>query len=296
MGVIETTGYKKKSYIHFFDEDLQFLYKKEFRLASLSEYWDTPQCREGAVYAIPKGLFGKREETCILKYNVKEDRHEKLDLGLWNMNSFAFSKTHVFGVNTVNFASTIARRSLGNKKEEVFSKSFPGLYIYDLEVLDGNLYALFTEDEKSYFGKVSMETLEFLEKYDVTPYGAPHSMIFAGDKIYLTNQYANFDGKPSTVLTVFYPETKTVYTVDLKTKYPDHLVAVEDLLFVSHNRCVSCKGNQVTVLNLSDETFQTLSVPHLTMQIAWADSFLYILSELEVYKYEYKDDRLTRVA
>lgn len=48
IGIIETTGYKSKSYIHFFDKDLKFLYKKVFNYASLSEPFDRPITKNGA--------------------------------------------------------------------------------------------------------------------------------------------------------------------------------------------------------------------------------------------------------
>lgn len=55
IGIIETTGYKSKSYIHFFDKDLKFLYKKVFNYASLSEPFDRPICENGDVKIAPFG-------------------------------------------------------------------------------------------------------------------------------------------------------------------------------------------------------------------------------------------------
>ena len=51
IGIIETTGYKNKSYIHFYDSNLNFLYKEENNYASLSDSWDDAKigrasCRE----------------------------------------------------------------------------------------------------------------------------------------------------------------------------------------------------------------------------------------------------------
>lgn len=124
VGVIETTGYKNKSYIHFYDSDLNFLYKEENDYASLSESWADPICKNRILFSIPKETFENQDEKCIVGYNIDADEYQEYDMDLYSMNELAVSKDYIFGVNTLNTISTISRCTIDQTNEKPIKKNF----------------------------------------------------------------------------------------------------------------------------------------------------------------------------
>lgn len=296
IGIIETTGYKNKSYIHFLDDDLNYIAKKENEYASLSEPFDYPIYKNGDLFVIPKGEFEKRKEKCILRYHLQSDRYEEYDTGLQSMNRMAVSKDYIFGVNTINNTSTIVRCSI-NQRSDTLSAQFPDLYISELVVLNETLYAIFNSNlHEVFFVELSVETLEIIHQYDITPYGSPCSFIEHDDKIYISNQYADsISGEPSTLLTVFDKVNQTFSQINTKEQSPNNLVVLNDLLFISHYDRVQATGNQISVMDLNTNECNAYEFEHPVKQIASDGTFLYLLGENQIYKYKFENQEFLEV-
>lgn len=292
IGVIETTGYKSKSYIHFFDEDLKFLYKEEFDYASLSEPFDRPVCENGEVYIIPKGEFEKREETYILKYNIKSDEYKLYNTHIASMNRLAISKEFVFGVNCINGTSNLVRCSK-KSAEGITAKEFKSIYIAEMFVLHEKLYVIMhTEDAKIIFAELSIETLEIVEQYDITSYGSPCNLIDYEGKIYFSNQYEDeILGTLSSSLTVFDVNKKTFKQIELNEYSSNNLVVKDEQLFVSHYDRVQNQGNKISVVDIKSNVVETYDFEHPIKQISTADEYFYVLGDNSIYKYSYEDSQ-----
>lgn len=296
LGVIETTGYKNKSYLHFFDEDLNFLYKEEVDYASLSEPFDNPICEDGEVYIIPKGEFEKREETYILKYNIESNEYKLYDTQINSMNRLAVSKEFLFGVNCINGNSNLVRCS----KEDltnVTTKEFKHVYIAEMFVLNEKLYVIIHDEEaKIIFAELSIETLEVVEQYDITSYGSPCDLIEYENKIYFSNQYEDETlGIPSSCLTVFDIEKKTFDQIKLTQCSTNNLIIENGLLFVSHFDRVQNQGNKVSVVNLDTGNINTYELNHQVKQISAMNEYFYILGDNCMYKYNYDGHQFIQI-
>lgn len=297
LGIIETTGYKNQSYIHFFDENLNFLYREENQYASLSEPFDYPIFKNGDLFTIPKGEFEKRKETCILKYDIQADTYKEFDVGLRSMNRLAVSENYVFGVNTINGISTIARCSINSSSPNLYSKTFTGIYIQEIVVLEDELYAILSSDEQElYLAKFSKDSLEVLEKYDISQYGSPCNLVEFEGKIYISNQYRDaLTAELSSLITIFDKNTKTFSQIDLQENSPNNLLVMQDALFVSHFDRVQAQGNKVSIINLRTNGCETHTLNHPVKQIATDGNYLYVLGDKIIYKYVYKNEGLIEV-
>lgn len=290
IGIIETTGYKSKSYIHFFDKDLKFLYKKVFNYASLSEPFDRPICENGEVYIIPKGEFEKREETYILKYSIKSDEYELYDTHIPSMNRLAISKDFIFGVNCINGTSNLVRCSR-KSSDNITAKELKNIYVAEMFVIQEKLYVIMhTEDAKIIFAELSIETLEILEQYDITPYGSPCNLIEYEGKIYFSNQYEDETlGTPSSSLTVFDIDKKVFEQIELDTYSPNNLIVKNGQLFISHYDRVQNQGNKISVVDINSNIVEIYNFNHPIKQISIADEYFYILGDNSIYQYSYED-------
>lgn len=296
LGVIETTGYKNKSYLHFFDEDLNFLYKEEVNYASLSEPFDNPICENGEVYIIPKGKFEKRKETFVLKYNIKSDEYKLYNAQINSMNRLAVSSEFLFGVNCINGNSNLVRCS----KEDltnVTTKEFKHVYIAEMFVLNEKLYVIIhNEESKIIFAELSIETLEIVEQYDITSYGSPCDLIEYKNKIYFSNQYQDETlGTLSSNLTVFDIGKKSFEQIQLSEYSPNNLIIKDKRLFVSHYDRVQNQGNKISVVHLDTGTINTYELAHPIKQISATDEYFYILGDDCIYKYSYDGYQFTQM-
>lgn len=299
IGVIETTGYKNKSYIHFFDSDLNFLYKEENNYASMSETWDKAICRNHILYSIPRGIFETQEEECIVEYNIKTDKYTEYDTNLYSMNELTASKNYIFGVNTINSVSTISRKTIGQSQEAPFMKEFPNEYIFEMIVLDENLYCFSSSfiDDSVHFKHLSIDNLSVLEDFDITEYGDPADMLQVGKDIYFTNQYTDtFSAIPSKMLTVFDSEEKTFSQIELSENSPNDILKYNDLLIISHYDRVQATGNKITIYSLPDNKVEkVIDLNHNAVQCIIDDNFLYVLGDDSVSKFIIEDNDLKKI-
>lgn len=295
IGVIETTGYENKSYIHFFDEDLNPLFTEENDFSSISEPFDFPVYQDGKMYAIPKGEFESRNEHCILCYDITSDSYQEYDTGLQAMNSLAVSKNYLFGVNTQNDISTIVRCNISNS--ECFSKKFPEVYIPKIVVINNFLYAVLYEGEKIFLAEISQETLNIVNQYDITQYGDPCNLLEFQNKIYISNQYIDtLSGIPSTYITVFNQADHTFNQINTKEESPDNLISLNNLLFVSHYDRVQATGNIISVINIQTRKCVSYDFKHMVKQIATDGEYVYVLGDYCLYKYEFKNGNFLEIA
>lgn len=296
IGIIETTGYKNKSYIHFFDDNLNLICKEENNYSSLSEPFDFPIYKDGNIFAIPKGIFDKRKETSILCYNIQSDSYTEYDVGLRSMNRLAVSEKYLFGINTVNNISTIVRSNI-DQQSEILSKNFNNIFISEITVLNETLYAIFVFDSKNiYLVELSVETLEIINQYDISQYGDPCRFIENNGKIYMSNQYTDlFSGIPSTMITVFDKSNATFTQINTNESSPNNLVKIKDWLFVSHYDRVQATGNKISVIELNSNECLNFSFEHSVKQIATDEEYLYILGDNCIYKYLFENKRFKEV-
>lgn len=293
IGVIETTGYKHKSYLHFYDENLNALYIEENNYASLSEPFDSPIFQDGYMYSIPKGDFDRRAEKCILQYDCKNDMYKEFDVGLRSMNSLAVSSDYLFGVNTINTSSTLVRCTI--KSGETLSAQFPFFYLRKIAVCGEKLYAIANDIGRDthnvFFMELSLETLEIIEKYDITQYGSSCELVEHNNKLYISTQYSDVTvGIPSTTITVFDLETKTFDNIDTGVNTPNNMCLDGDLMFVSHYEQVNGRGNSITTIDLNSGSKKNHAFDHIVQQIALSNDFIYILGEDELYQYRYENE------
>lgn len=300
IGIIETTGYKNKSYIHFYDSDLNFLYKEENNYASLSDSWDDAVCHNNILFSIPKGTFEKQDEQCIIEYNINTDQYKEYDMNLYSMNELAVSKNYIFGVNTIDYISTIARRTIGQFNEKPLMKEYPDEYIFEMIVLDEDLYYFSSDskDESVHFKQLSIDNLSVIEDYDITEFGSPADMLKVGNNIYFTNQYTDADsGIPSNKITVFDSEKKSFSQIELSENNPNDILKYNNLLIISHYDRVQAIGNKITIYNLSDNRIErVINLNHDSVQCILKDNFLYVLSHDSISKYLITDNDLKEIS
>lgn len=299
IGIIETTGYKNKSYIHFFDGDLNFLYKEENNYASLSEYWDYAICHNHILYSISRGIFGKQDVKCIVEYNIQTDKYEEYDMNLYSMNELAVSNKYVFGVNTINWVSSISKKAIGQYDETPFIKEFPNEYIFEITVLNENLYcfSLSFKDDSVHFKHLSIDTLTVLEDFDISEYGDPAQMVQVGTKIYFTNQDTDMNsGNPSKMITVFDTKKKNFSQIELSEGRLNDIIRYNDLLIISHYDRVQSTGNKITIYSLSDKRIEkVIELNHDAVQCVIRDDYLYVLGHDSVSKFLIENNDLKEI-
>lgn len=296
VGVIETTGYKNKSYLHFYDENLNFLYKEENKYSSLSEPFDAPQYQNGKLYTIPKGKFEVRNEHCILEYDIASNQYREYNTGLRAMKRLVVTQKYLFGVNTIDGVSTISRCEIGTDNE--ISVRFTGKDIVEMKVLDGALFVIWNDIKAStvHFIKLSVDDLTELENYDITAFGSPADLVKHEDNIYMSYQYSDdVLGIVSDKITVFSCTAKTFSQITLKENSPNDMIIHQDTIMVSHYDRVQGEGNKLSFYNLTTAQSEVIELTHSVKEMLSDGEFLYILGDHELFKYAINENSLTKL-
>lgn len=288
VGVIETAEFKKKSYIHFYDSDLNFLYKEACHYPSMSEAWDDPVFQNGNLYSIPRDMSAIRCKECIVEYSIEKDKYNEYDTGLALMNELAVSKKYLFGVNSINNSSVISRNAIGDTESKPLTKEFLNEYISEMIVLDENLYCFsYLDDDSVLFKHLSIDDLSVIEEYDITKYGTPADMLKIDDCIYITNQdTSGSSGVPSKMLTVFNCKEKTFSQIELTENSSNDILKYNNYLIISHYDRVQNTGTKITIYNLSEnKTENVIDLGRELSQCVIDGDALYVLGNDTISKY-----------
>ncbi|MCL1791477.1 MAG: hypothetical protein FWG40_09065 [Peptococcaceae bacterium] len=302
VGVIETTEQENKSVLTLYNESLNRVGTLMFDLGSMGTFYDPPKIYKDSMYVIPKGLGNQKNLKCVLQVDLRTGTGRQYNLGLAGMNSFEVNDHYIFGVNTLNFQSVIAR--LDKTANVVKTITLPGTYIERLILGDRNLFAFGID--KSNDGTVTSDlyeidatTLSILRKHAIGSYGiSHHGALFVNGKLFFTNA-TKADGirneSPTNVLTVYDPADAGFETIQLDAFFPAQILRFENKLLVTHCNLVTGEGKNISIYNLDTGETKLVSLDHNVSQISIHRDSLFMTDGVSLYHYKIAGTDLTYI-
>ncbi len=290
-GVIETTGQENRTYISFYNDDLEKLGEESFKYGSMGDGFSLPIVFDNNMFIVPKGIYNKKELTFVMGYDLDKGKVEKYDTGLQNMNNITVGEDYIYGVNTMNNISNIVKCNRSTK--ELLKKEIPETYISYIEIYGDELFA-FGEIEKegkmkSYLYIFDSNTLDILEKIDISDIGfGQYYTAMKDNKLYFPTAFLieGVEDQPTNKLSEYSRESREIRTYDLKENYPFQIMEYKDRLLITHFDPVAVKGNMISIFDIKDGSSEVIEFNHNIEQLELDGENIIILGDGYLHKYD----------
>ena len=290
-GIIKTTSQENKSFILFYDNNLQEVGREKIKYGSMGDGFSLPIIYDKSMYIVPKGIGTSKELTFIMEYNLNTGNIVKYNTGLQNMNSITITQDFVYGVNTLNFNSNIVKCNKNTR--ELLTKTIEKTYINYMEVYRGKLYAFARVGEntgmKNYLYVFDANNLDLLNKIDITSIGiGQESTLMQKNKLFFTTLYeiGDYEDQPSNKLSILNIESYQIKSYELREKYPYQIIDFNDKLLITHFDPVTRIGNKISILDLQTYDSNIIELEHNIQQIEKSDDTFIILGDEKLFIYD----------
>lgn len=274
IGVVETMGNKNKSYVHWYNEDLEEVGVQKLKYANLGNTFTKPVYDADEVYLIPEGLIGKKDTQKVISINQEEFAVTEYDIPNIALQDVALTDSYLFVNSNLNFQTHLSRldRETGEFNEEILEEA----YFESMLSVDDKLYLFGTMDRGSVenitenYLYVLDADFHLLETIDLTDVGNGAYKFLLDDRdLYISLATTKRD-RPNSTLLKINVDTLEIEVIDLEINYPDSLVKYKDQLLIAHSDIVTGEGTIVTMLDLNTNEKEVVD---LEMNIFFMDIY-----------------------
>lgn len=253
IGIVETTGDKYKSSIHWYDKELEELDVQELKYAGLGSSFNAPVYYEDEIYLIPEGLFTKRDTEKVISINKYDFTINEYSVPNIALKQVAVNDDYIYVNSNLNYQTHISRI---NKKTDEFDEIiFDGAYFSNIIAIDDKIYIfgnMLEEFDKNHM-YVTDKELNEVESFDISEYGRDISkyLIDNGFLYVTTNPYDESD--ELTYLLKINIDNNHIEAINLDEKYNDSILAYKGKILVSHNDIVTQEGSKLSILDENEK-------------------------------------------
>lgn len=303
VGVVETSGEKKKSGITFYDADLNKKDTLKLKYATLGDMFCNATVRNGNLYIIPQGYDAEKDEKKVLEINLSNLKTNIYEINQFGMYGLSVDDENIYVCSNLNEVSYIGK--CNKKTKEVQERTIKNVYVTQVLAHDGKLYAFGTKmyDTKTEETKKNTsylyiydENFELTDTINISKYGdSQDKMISYEDKIYFCNTYNEETELPNNTVCVYSPDSGSIETITLQKNYPLDLNVYNNMLIVSHYDMLSedvTKGS-ISFVNLESKEQKNLELDHGADYMTRKGNSLYILSIKDNKLYKYAIDEMS---
>jgi len=286
-GVIVTTGQKEKSYICYYDKELELLNTQELSYGMVGDTFTDVTVKDGTLYATAQGLDQKKNTGLLLGVNLEDGKVDTFPHNLVGPAAHVEDEKFLYVCNNLNFISNIVqidKTSGEQKKVEVDVHNITNLVSYQ-----NQLYAFGMDYEED--GTISSyilifdDSLNLKKKIDITEDGnSSYQAIIVDEKLYFS-LITTSQNEPSNKIGVLDLTNLEVSMIELDNTYPFDMVCKDSKIYISHYPFGEQTG-RITVLDLAAGEQIVYELEHPVMQMAIKDNMLIMPVDNMIYMYE----------
>lgn len=261
LGVVETTSQEYKSYIHWFNEDLELVEKQELEYAMLGSHFYNPVYEEDQVMLIPAGLGNKKDTKKVIGINTSDFSIEEYPFNNIALNDITARGSKIYAVNTLNGDTHLSSYN----KEDESSKEIiiENEYICGITDIDGEIYAFSAtmEDITPEFTLyIYNEELNLIDEIDISDYGTTQLKSLVDGDYFYTSVMSTKDDLPGTTLMKISTKTHEIEEIDIGEEFPNDIYNYEDQLIITNYDPVTNEGTKITVLDKNSYEKQVIDL------------------------------------
>ncbi len=287
VGIIETNGYKKKSSLLIYDDNLTRLTDVPVKYASVGSIFYNPFVDQQELYVIPQGSADKKDEKKVLQINLTDFKKKTYDIDQPAMNDICSDEAYIYTCNTLNGDSYINK--CRKEDQSVKMQSVAQMYISKIVCADGKIYAFGTKKVEHAFRSYLLifdEELQLTDQIDISECGSSHYKAIVRDgNLFFSNNIDSNEESGNTV-SIFSMKDKTIDTITLNQNSPWDLALFQDYLVVSHYTPGSQGNGCISLYNLNTHEVSGYPLDHAAEQMAIKENNIYILAEKCLYQYK----------
>lgn len=279
VGVVETSGSEKKSFVRLYSEQLHSAGSIEIDQATMGSYFYKSCVFDEVLYISPLGYANEKDNAEILGISLNDLSVKSYKTKRPAM-TVAANDHYAFGCGNVNGSSYI--ESVDKKSGEVHSAEFLNQYVDLIIWADDSLFAFGSKYGPDGLCGATIsrldENLKVTRVYDIAEFGSESSyaVVYEG-ALYFSYSSEVSDASGLGVLDL---ETGDTRSIDLDASDPAALLIYDGKLYIAHQDLVANSNESKGVLSLYDfesEKVETKELPFGPYQMALSCDDLYFL-------------------
>ena len=294
IGVVQTSSAKLKSYINFFDEELNLLDTKKIYCAGLSHCWDFPKVFGKKVFMNIKGTDFLLK-TKVLELDFKNKKYELFDVKQKFNNCMAVDKKikNVYVANCVGDTNILKYNIKSKEKKRIVIND---IYITQMKVYGNELFAFgnfFYPEPKSFIYIINTHSMKVIKKINISDYGlGQYDFIKINNYLFFTSQSQakkNIDGQnyfecDNNILYKYDLAKNKIKKIELLAACPKQIFYYNNKLIISHDDWHNGQKN-LSVYDLKTHETKLVDLKVSPYQI-WLDkNKIYLTDRQKIFRY-----------
>ncbi len=295
LSVITTSGIKKESTLHFFDDELNVIGSYHLPYASVGNHFYVPEIQGHDLFLPTHGYAHLKDEEHVLHIDLSELNCTPVFVGQPGINCVSLQNGFLYTCNTLNNISYISKVDLSGEKVE--NALFPQIYMTKLISDETFLYAFGTVLAENLSSSLYIldQNMDVVDTVDLTGLGiTQYKAVQDEDYLYFSNPVDSQD-RPTNRIGCFNKKSREIQSFTLDHFMPNDLLIYNDTLLIAHYNPVTAESDGITLFDLNTEIQTHLPLSHGIEQMVRIEDSLYILFEKTIYEYHVEDTNLERI-
>lgn len=258
VGIITTSNKKDKSHLHYFDENLEAVYKEKIPYANVSQIWSSPHVYHDKRYYTIEGPYDKKDAKKVLEVDKDTGSINYYDVENMNLQYATVLKDKLFVSSNLNFTSHITCVSL-QENMVIGHRDKEGIYDHLLISVSDSVFAFYDQEDEMVRFDVFDSNCHLIAQKDLGKAFIGLKYLILDDQIVLGVN--DFDSKVITVNT----NTYEVNLVDITVSYLNEMLLYKDKIVALHSNHFDEEPSTISFMD--PDSFEVLDTVTLDMHL-----------------------------
>ncbi|NLM05318.1 MAG: hypothetical protein GX219_00130 [Tissierellia bacterium] len=294
FGVITTMGNKAKSYIDYYDKNLELVITESLKYAELGGITTAPVYVEDSIFILPRGNYYEGYDNKVLEINKKTFDIETYEFKNYAFMSLAADEGKIYTVMTEGPSPLARIEALDRKNGELKEVSLKGLanYMYSTGKKLFVFYNTYSADEPMSFVDIYTSELDLIETINLNQYGSyQNNGLLLDEFLYIPTPRKLNDDESNLVLKININDFK-IECIELNESLPFEILHYKNSLLISHYDYTNQnqENSKLTILNLETGEQIVKNLDRIAEKIEVYEDSLYVFNQEKITKYDLSDN------
>lgn len=294
FGVIETTGYKQKSFITYYNENMEEIYQTSYPYGTMNLGFGVPNVYENELYTIPQGLGNEKDLEMIMELDLETGATKKYKFKDRVISDVVATQTDLYVVSNLNGVSYVDHYNKATGEVRTIESEMQNCF-YWLCWANETLY-VFTSNDDDQVGdfvyEIEPKEFKITKTMDITNIGYYHcGFLEYNGKLYFTTDSKK--GNNINHLSSLSFATGEIETLKLPKHSPMEIFEENGLFYIAHCDFFGAdRSGSITVFHPETEKMENYKLTHRIARMGIQNGNIYICDTEKVYLYRLENEAL----